>query len=245
MAENVSWILQKEQQRGNDCIFISGHNEHVAKWGSYDSMGKLLSNQYRYYVIETNFYKTRCNLPEGNHKRTIQTFYSHDPLAKTAKLVGFKMCWIDFSSLEEGTEIKRHADAYTYMGTLGESYSITNRFLPPSYRMFQPPTTLYDSMIYVSNASPTKIIECLLIYMLQRNYNKHVEKWGAEWLRVGSTLTLKPDLDNANVGMISLLYVSCRLGFSAAFCFLIRIWRQIGGTTLCRIKKVMQEGDRK
>ena len=55
--------------------------------------------------------------------------------------------------------------------------------------------------------------------MLQRNYNKHVEKWGAEWLRVGSTLTLKPDLDNANVGMISLLYVSCRLGFSAAFCF--------------------------
>lgn len=82
MAENVSWILQKEQQRGNDCIFISGHNEHVAKWGSYDSMG-----------------------------------------------------------------------------TLGESYSIMNRFLPPSYRMFQPPTTLYDSMIYVSNASPTKIIE--------------------------------------------------------------------------------------
>ena len=81
--------------------------------------------------------------------------------------------------------------------------------------------------------------------MLQRNYNKHVEKWGAEWLRVGLTLTLKPDLDNANVGMMSLLYVSCRLGFSAAFCFLIRIWRQIGGTTLCRIKKVMQEGDRK
>ena len=37
--------------------------------------------------------------------------------------------------------------------------------------------------------------------MLQRNYNKHVEKWGAEWLRVGSTLTLKPDLDNANVGI--------------------------------------------
>lgn len=159
MAENVSWILQKEQQRGNDCIFISGHNEHVAKWESYDSMGKLLSNQYRYYVIGANFYKTRCNLPEGNHKRTIQTFYSHDPLAKTAKLAGFKMCWIDFSSLEEGTEIKRHADAYTYMGTLGESYSIMNRFLPPSYRMFQPPTTLYDSMIYVSNASPTKIIE--------------------------------------------------------------------------------------
>lgn len=106
MAENVSWILQKEQQRGNDCIFISGHNEHVAKWGSYDSMWKLLSNQYRYYVIGTNFYKTRCNLPEGNHKRTIQTFYSHDLLAKTAKLAGFKMCWIDFLLLKKVQKLK-------------------------------------------------------------------------------------------------------------------------------------------
>lgn len=106
MAENVSWILQKEQQRGNDCIFISGHNEHVAKWGSYDSMGKLLSNQYRYYVIGANFYKTRCNLPEGNHKHTIQTFYSLDPLAKTAKLAGFKMCWIDFLLLKKVQKLK-------------------------------------------------------------------------------------------------------------------------------------------
>ena len=106
MAENVAWILQQEQLRGNHSIFISGHNEHVAKWGSYDSMGKLLSNQYRYYVIGTDFYKTRCNLPAGNHKRTIQTFYSHDPLAKTAKLAGFDRCWLDFSSLLEGTEIK-------------------------------------------------------------------------------------------------------------------------------------------
>lgn len=159
MAENVAWILQQEQLRGNHSIFISGHNEHVAKWGSYDSMGKLLSKQYQYYVIGTDFYQTRCNLPAENHKRTIQTFYSHDPLAKTAKLAGFDRCWLDFSSLLEGTEIKKCADEYTYMGTLGESYSIMNRFLPPSYRMFQPPATLYDSMIYVSSATPTKIIE--------------------------------------------------------------------------------------
>ena len=51
--------------------------------------------------------------------------------------------------------------------------------------------------------------------MLQRNYNKHVEKWGAEWLRVGSTLTLKPDLDNANVGKPdSRRLLKCRLYWS-------------------------------
>ena len=38
---------------------------------------------------------------------------------------------------------------------------IENRFLPPSYRMFQPPTTLYDSMIYVS--SPTEAISTAFV----------------------------------------------------------------------------------
>ena len=41
---------------------------------------------------------------------------------------------------------------------MGESYSIAMRLLPPSYRMFQPPVVLYDSMIFVSDANPTKIV---------------------------------------------------------------------------------------
>ena len=44
------------------------------------------------------------------------------------------------------------------MGTLGEGYSWFMRLLPPSYRMFQPPAVLYDSMIFVADATPTKII---------------------------------------------------------------------------------------
>ena len=47
---------------------------------------------------------------------------------------------------------------YTYMGNLGEGYSIIMRILPPSYRIFQPPAVLYDSMIFVSEAVPTKIV---------------------------------------------------------------------------------------
>ena len=34
MAENVQWILQQEQQNNYDRIFVTGHNSHVAKWGS-------------------------------------------------------------------------------------------------------------------------------------------------------------------------------------------------------------------
>ena len=39
MAENVKWILHQEQLSGRERIFVTGHNSHVAKWGSYDSMG--------------------------------------------------------------------------------------------------------------------------------------------------------------------------------------------------------------
>lgn len=159
MAENVEWALQQERDRGYNRIFISGHNEHVAKWGSYVSMGKLLSEKedYGYYVIGTDFYKTRCNLSLSKNKRTVQTFYSHDPVAKTAMLAGFSECWLDFSTLDETTELSQCVQNYTYLGTLGDSYSFIQRLLPPSYRMFQPPATLYDSMIYISEASPTKI----------------------------------------------------------------------------------------
>lgn len=33
MAENVLWILSMEEQRGNSCIFISGHNGHIERLG--------------------------------------------------------------------------------------------------------------------------------------------------------------------------------------------------------------------
>ena len=161
MAENVQWIFQQEQQNGHERIFVTGHNSHVAKWGSYDSMGKILSREAEngYYVIGTDFYRTRCNMPaRSSVKRTYQVFYSHDPLAKAAKLAGYDICWLDFAKISENSELGRQIYEYTYMGTLGESYSMIMRLLPPSYRMFQPPAVLYDSMIFVSDAVPIKII---------------------------------------------------------------------------------------
>ena len=47
---------------------------------------------------------------------------------------------------------------YTYMRNQGEHYSMMMRLLPPSYRMFQPPAVLYDSMIFVSDVVLTGIV---------------------------------------------------------------------------------------
>lgn len=161
MAENVQWILQQEQQRGNERIFVTGHNSHVAKWGSFDSMGKLLSSNADngYYVIGTDFYRTHCNMPTSSStRRTNQVFYSHNPLAKTAKMAGLDICWLDFANVPKNSELAELISQYTYMGNLGESYSWFMRLIPPSYRIFQPPAVLYDSMIFVTDANPTKII---------------------------------------------------------------------------------------
>ncbi len=157
MAENIRWV--SEQERGAR-IFVAGHNSHVAKWGSYNSMGRLLADELgeSYYVIGTDFYKTTCNMPGGSFgKRTNQVFYSHDPLAKAAKMAGLDICWLDFAKASDSPELASIISDYTFMGNLGERYSFLMRLLPPSYRMFQPPAELYDGMIFVSEATPTTI----------------------------------------------------------------------------------------
>ena len=146
MAQNIEWILERE-----DKVFVCAHNEHVAKWGSYDSMGKLLSlkEENGYYAIGTDFYKSRCNLPSYG-KRIVRTFFSHDPLTKSLKMSGKNVGIIDTSELEVD---------YIYMGTLGESYSFMNKLIPQSYRIFQPPKTMYDAMVLFVNVNLTDIIE--------------------------------------------------------------------------------------
>lgn len=160
MAENTQWIAEQEREAGRERIFVAGHNSHVARWGSYDSMGKLLANKLGegYYVIGTDFYKTYCNMPNGfSGRRTNQVFYSHNPLAKAAKMEGLDICWLDFAKASESPVLAEQIAQYTYMGTLGERYSWFMRLLPPSYRMFQPPAQLYDGMIFVAEATPTTI----------------------------------------------------------------------------------------
>ena len=161
MAENTLWIARQEREAGRQRIFVAAHNGHVAKWASYDQMGKLLADELGegYYVIGTDFYKTRCNMPSGRSgRRTNQVFYSHDPLAKAAKLAGLDVCWLDFGKASQSPELAAFLSDHHYMGSLGEGYSLLMRLLPPSYRIFQPPAGLYDGMIFVANATPTRII---------------------------------------------------------------------------------------
>lgn len=166
MAENVMWILSMEEQRGNACIFISGHNGHIERSGNYGMdnrvMGNILSDELGegYFAIGTDFYKTNCNLPKSDGKRITHTFYSYDPLAKAAKKAGYDMCWLDFSKVPENSKLKEQITDHVSMGSLGEGYSaFFMSIFPQSYRISQSPEKLYDGMIFVTNAHPIEIRE--------------------------------------------------------------------------------------
>ena len=166
MAENVLWILSMEEQRGNSCIFISGHNGHIERFGNYGAgtrvMGNILSDELGdgYFAIGTDFYKTNCNLPKNDGKRITHTFYSYDPLAKAAKKAGYDMSWLDFSKVPENSQLKEQITDHVSMGSLGEGYSaIFMGLFPRSYRTSQSPEKLYDGMIFVTDAHPIEIRE--------------------------------------------------------------------------------------
>ena len=162
MAENTLWILQQEQARGNSCIMISGHNNHIMQCENAGTpvLGSLLAEELEsgYFAIGTDFYKSVCNLPKPyTGKRITHTFYSYDPLAKASKKCGFDASFLDFSKVPEGSLLTKHLVNSISMGSLGESYSVLMNFVPRSYRVQRIPQDAYDAMIFVANATPIEI----------------------------------------------------------------------------------------
>ena len=169
MAENAMWILAQEEQLGNKMIFISGHNGHMEQFGTYRGgndkvMGNILADEVgsdAYFSIGTDFYKTTCNLPKNEKKRTTFTVYSHDPLAKAAYKSGNDICMLDFSKVPDDSSIAAQINGYTFMGSLGDQSigginRIVMRAIPYTYREWKNPHEAYDAMIFVSKAHPTK-----------------------------------------------------------------------------------------
>lgn len=162
MARNVLWILDQEEKRGNQCVFVSGHNGHVEQMGMYGPeqkvMGHLLADELgeSYYAIGTDFFEAEVNLPAGE-KRMTHTFYSYDPLAKAADACGYDTCWLDFSRVPDDAELARSINGPIMMGSVGESFSPLMYVLPQTYRIKREPVGPYDSMILVTHAHPTQI----------------------------------------------------------------------------------------
>jgi len=166
MFVNTHWIMGQEEARGNKCVFISGHNGHIQRVHDYGkdgkAMGALLSDELgeAYFAIGTDFYKAKVSLPKGKSgKRSNHTFFSKDPLSNAAKQCGYKICWLDFSRIPDGSTLKHQITDYTWMGDVGEGYSPLMAVLPQSYRDRVSPTLLYDGVILVAEAHPIVVLQ--------------------------------------------------------------------------------------
>lgn len=166
MFVNTHWIMEQEEARGNECIFVSAHNGHIERRHDYGTLGKamgaLLADEFgkAYFAIGTDFYKAKVSLPKGKSgKRSNHTFYSKDPLAEAAKQCGYETCWLDFSSIPKGTTLSSRLSEYTWLGDVGEGYSPLMAIFPQSYRDWDCPTILYNGMIFVTNAHPIVVLQ--------------------------------------------------------------------------------------
>lgn len=163
MAENILWISEQEEKLGNSCIFVTGHNGHLERNGTYSSPESKVTGHYladelgeNYFVIGTDFFRARVNLPSGD-KRIKRSFYSHDPLAKAAKKCGDEALYLDFSAVPSDSVLRKAVDDYCFMGSLGESYMFIMKLVPYSYRVWRSPALTFDGVIYVPYAHASVI----------------------------------------------------------------------------------------
>lgn len=75
---------------------------------------------------------------------------------------GEDICFLDFSKIPDESVLKNEVTGYCYMGSLGENQlTLLNRIvmsvLPYTYRIWGSPASMYDGMIFVTEAHPTEI----------------------------------------------------------------------------------------
>ncbi len=160
MAENVNWILNREETLYGKALMISGHNGHVAKAVStpYTNMGYYLSEEMgeEYYVIGTDFYNTSCSIA-NNEGRGDYEFCSDDLLAKAVGEMDENIYYLDFQVAEGSQELADIISNPMKMGSLGESYTPIMKVLKSTYQINFAPETLYDGMIFVYEATPIEV----------------------------------------------------------------------------------------
>lgn len=160
MAENVKWVVEKENGLHNSGILLSGHNGHITKniTNAYNKLGNLLYEEYgeKYFAIGTDYYKTTCNLPVGKERKN-KKFCSDDILAYQVGEMDQNVSYLDFEKARESQELAKIIDSRIATGSLGESYSPIMKVIKNTNQIYFAPGEMYDGMIFVYEATPIEV----------------------------------------------------------------------------------------
>ena len=152
-------VVEISETLGDSRMMITGHNGHIGYAGNFvRTMGSFIRDELddAYFAIGTDYFITKCNMPDSSGKRSVHRFVSGDILAYQAKDLG--IYYLDFSRVGKDSDVYRYINEPIYTGSLGESYSILNTIRQDTVRIYCEPDYLYDSMVFVYECTPLNLL---------------------------------------------------------------------------------------
>ena len=165
LTDNLQWIIDYEATRGNEKVFINGHNGHIEKTSAslagYKSMGNYLDERYgeEYFAIGSDFIKSKFQSKNGSGERKNYTVKNHNDLVDAFSEVESNTFFVDFENASESDELSDIISSEQKMANIGDDFRMWYKFLKMFYTIEMTPNEAYDGMIIVKEATPTSVKE--------------------------------------------------------------------------------------
>ncbi|MEK4244503.1 erythromycin esterase family protein [Psychrobacillus sp. FSL K6-2684] len=165
LTDNLQWIIDYEAARGNEKVFINGHNGHIEKTSAslagYKSMGNYLDERYgeEYFAIGSDFIKSKFQSKNGSGERRNFTVKNHNDLVDAFSEVESNTFFVDFENASESDELSDIISSEQKMANIGDDFRMWYKFLKMFYTIEMTPNEAYDGMIIVKEATPTSVKE--------------------------------------------------------------------------------------
>jgi erythromycin esterase len=166
MAENVRWIMAREEQRQDDSraqVFLSGHNGHVAQVsaGLFTAMGANLVKEIGeadYYALGTEFVDTTFTVAGVGSRGQYRVTNSDG--RQWAELFGStEPGFVDFDAAAANPQLADFLSTSRRMGNVGNEFTGVFRFLPFTYTLKMKPAEAYDGLVFAQTLTPSTLLD--------------------------------------------------------------------------------------
>lgn len=166
MAENVGWILAREEQRQADPraqVFLSGHNGHVAQVsaGLFTAMGANLVRdlgEADYYALGTEFVDTTFTVV-GVGSRGQYRVTNRDGREWAGLFGPTDPGFVDFDTAAANPQLADFLTTTRRMGNVGNEFTAAFRFLPFTYTLKMKPAEAYDGLVFFDTLTPSTLLD--------------------------------------------------------------------------------------
>jgi erythromycin esterase len=167
MAEKVQWIYDYEKSKGNNTLFLAGHNGHIEKTSAskagYTSMGQRLQEVFKeeYFAIGTDFYKNtfRANDSISGERKEFSITNSNSDLMKLFIKSNKEVALLDIKAAAKDEQLSKVLSSKQKMGNVGDEFNGITKFLSATYTINMVPEKAYNAVIFVRNATPSTMLK--------------------------------------------------------------------------------------